>query len=70
MDYIQSYTWFGTDQVWLLVIVVLWSIVWKGLALWRAAGRKDKLWYVILLVVNTVGLAEIIYLLATNKTKK
>ncbi len=51
----------------LIFIFIVWSTVWKGLALWRAARRNDKVWYTVLLVVNTVGVLEIIYLLLTRK---
>jgi len=55
----------------LLLLVLVWSLVWKGLALWRAAKRGDKVWYIIILILNSLGLVEIIYLLTTNgKTKK
>jgi len=43
-----------------LALIVL--LVWKGLALWRAAKRGDKIWFVVFLIVNTVGILEIIYL--------
>jgi len=49
---------------------LVWSLIWKGLALWRAARRQEKVWYVILLVLNTVGIAEIIYLIVTREKKK
>ena len=42
----------------LFLLILVWSLIWKGLALWRAARRQDKVWYVILLVLNTVGIAE------------
>ena len=51
----------------LFLLLLVWSLIWKGLALWRAARREDKLWYVILLVLNTAGIAEIVYLLMTQK---
>ncbi|NMB48194.1 hypothetical protein GYA13_01960 [Candidatus Kuenenbacteria bacterium] len=55
----------------LLLLVLVWSLVWKGLALWRAAKRGNKVWYIIILILNSLGLMEIIYLLATNsKVKK
>lgn len=55
----------------LLLLVLVWSLVWKGLALWRAAKRGDKIWYIIILILNSLGLVEIIYLLTTNgKLKK
>ena len=54
----------------LFLLVLFWSLVWKGLALWRAAKRGDKVWYVIILLVNLLGLVEIIYLLVTNKKEE
>jgi len=50
-----------------IAIALIWSIVWKGLALWRAARLKQVGWYIALLILNTIGLFEIIYLIATRK---
>ncbi|MDD5606723.1 MAG: DUF5652 family protein [Candidatus Pacebacteria bacterium] len=50
----------ANNQV-LVIFLLLWSIFWKGLALWKAARRKEKWWFIILLVVNTIGLLEISY---------
>ena len=44
-----------------LIIFVLWSLFWKGLALWHSAQRGQYWWFVILLVVNTLGILEIVY---------
>lgn len=46
----------------LFFVVFLWSIFWKGLALWKAAILKQRNWFVALLILNTVGIAEIAYL--------
>jgi methionyl-tRNA synthetase len=51
----------------LLGVLVIWSLVWKGIALWRAARNGHKAFYVIILIVNTVGILEIIYLLTKGK---
>lgn len=58
------------DNPMIFIAVIAWSILWKGLALWRAARLKHLGWYIALLIVNTVGIFEIIYLLATNKKYK
>ncbi|HZK70846.1 MAG TPA: DUF5652 family protein [Clostridia bacterium] len=50
--------------------LITWSVVWKGLTLWRATRLKHVGWYLALLVINTVGIFEIIYLIATNKKYK
>ncbi|MEK7133978.1 MAG: DUF5652 family protein [Patescibacteria group bacterium] len=51
------------------IALVLWSFVWKGLALWRAAKRGEKIWFVVFLIVNTAGILEIIYLFLVTKAK-
>ena len=48
--------------VFLLIIAGIWSIIWKGIALWKSARYDQKAWFVVLLIVSTVGLLEIIYL--------
>lgn len=53
----------------LVIIFVLWSIVWKGLALWHAARRGEPLWFIVLLLINTLGILEIIYLFFVAKLK-
>ena len=46
--------------------LLIWSIFWKGLALWRSARMNHKGWFIALLVINTVGIFEIIYISATR----
>ena len=45
----------------LFTLLIIWSAIWKGLALWRAAKNNDTTWYVIMLILNTAGILEIIY---------
>lgn len=62
---------FGDSSFWpqLLWPILVWSIIIKGVALWRAAKDDQKPWFIVLLVVNTAGILEIIYLLAFAKEK-
>jgi len=53
-----------------LLLIALWSLPWKGWALWRAARKSDIFWFLLLLVVNTLGVLEIIYIFFISKTKK
>ena len=46
----------------LFILLLIWSIIWKGLALWKAARLSNKWWFLALLVVNTLGILEIIYI--------
>lgn len=54
---------------WLLFLVITWSLIWKGLALWRAARNNSKPWFVALLLINTVGVLEMVYIFIINKKK-
>ena len=53
-----------------LIILMVWSIVWKGLALWKAAKNDDKVWYVLMLIFNTSGILEILYYYFISKRQK
>jgi methionyl-tRNA synthetase len=53
----------------LVTLLALWTLVWKGLALWHAARRGEYWWFVALLLINTVGILEIIYLFVFAKLK-
>jgi hypothetical protein len=61
--------WFGGLGFWIWPLVI-WSFIWKGLALWKAARLGSKIWFVVLLVVNTVGILEILYLYVFTKRAK
>ena len=60
---------YGPAGAFLLAIIVLWSLFCKGLALWHAARRNDLWWFVAILLINTLGLLEIIYLFGFAKLK-
>ena len=53
----------------LLLVLLIWSGIWKGLALWHSARRDEWIWFIIFLVANTVGILEIIYLFFFAKIK-
>ncbi len=45
-----------------LIPLIIWSAIWKGIALWKSARRDQLGWYLALLIINTVGLLPIIYI--------
>jgi hypothetical protein len=64
-----------TQQIdgWLLfvlLIAAIWTLFWKGLGLWHAARRKDSIWFIVMLIINTLGILEIVYLFAVLKLKR
>lgn len=51
----------------IVALIFIWNIVWKGIALWKAAKNNDKAWFVALLVINTLGILEIFYVYVFSK---
>lgn len=50
----------------MVVILVLSDLILKGVTLFKSAQRDQKVWFVALLLVNSLGILPIIYLI-TNK---
>lgn len=44
------------------VIIMVWTLVWKGIGLWYSARKKDTIWFLVFLLLNLLGIPEIIYL--------
>lgn len=53
---------FSTITPWAFILLVTWMLVWKGLALWKAARLNQPVWFIIILLVNTLGILEILYI--------
>jgi methionyl-tRNA synthetase len=46
----------------LMIILMILSILLKAYALWTAVKRDEKGWFVALLIINTLGILELVYL--------
>jgi len=53
-----------------LILLVVWELIWKGIALWHSARSNKREWFIALLVLNTIGILPIIYLIWFKKKKK
>jgi hypothetical protein len=51
----------------LVFIIMIWVLPWKGYALWTAAKRGKKVWFVALLLVNTLAILDIFYIFVIAK---
>lgn len=58
----------GAGLGFLLLPLLIWSLAWKGWALWKAAKNDSPAWFVVLLLVNTVGILDILYIFVFGKT--
>ncbi len=54
----------------ILYLILVWTIPWKGVALWKAARNSHKWWFIVLLLVNTLAILEIIYIFYFSKPRE
>lgn len=68
----NEYSLFGmmnsSNQLW-FVPVLIWDLVWKGIALYKSARNKQDFWFIALLIFNTAGILPIIYILFFQEDK-
>ena len=60
--------WILANQ-WALMPIFVWDVTWRLLAMWRAVKENQKIWFVLFMIVNSVGLLPIIYLVFVAKEK-
>lgn len=48
--------------MWLLITIIVWSVIWKLLALWKSARKTHVAWFIIIFLLNTIGILEILYI--------
>jgi len=53
----------------IFTLLNLWALVWKGIALWKSAKSSQRNWFIALLIINTFGILEIVYIFYLNKPK-
>lgn len=58
-----------SEHTFVMSVIIMWTLVWKGLALWKAARKNDRWWFVALLVVNLLGVLEIFYYFVFSERK-
>ena len=49
-------------SIYTIALIALWTLPWKGVALWMAARRDHLGWFIVLLIVNSLAILEIIYI--------
>lgn len=58
-----------TSNPWIAILISLWILPWKGVALWKAGKNGSKPWFIVLLILNTLGILEILYIFVFSKKK-
>ena len=55
--------------IWILLVLIIWEGVWKGIGLWKAGRNNQLAWFVWILIVNSIGILPILYLAFFQKKK-
>jgi hypothetical protein len=58
---------FFSQNAWVVAIITMWTLPWKGVALWKAARRQEKWWFIAILVINSLAILEILYIFLFSK---
>lgn len=71
----QNYLKFGNfepsgSSLIILILIIIWTLFWKGLALWHAVKRGERRWFVAILILNTFSVLELVYLFFIVKIKR
>jgi len=62
---------FNSDYMPIIIILTaLWTIPWKGVSLWKAARNGSIVWFFILLIFNTLGILDMIYIFIFSKRSR
>jgi hypothetical protein len=65
MESLSSWLW----MAWVIPLIILWTLPWKGVALWRAASNKQLAWFVCIFIFNTLAILEIVYIFGFSRKK-
>ena len=60
----------ATPFIFLIVVVALWDVVWKGIALWKSARNSQLVWFVAIIIFNTAGILPILYIVFFQNKKQ
>ena len=60
---------FLLQNQYVIIVLFLWILPWKGFALWKSAHLNDKWWFIAFLILNTAGILEIAYIFSIGRKK-
>ncbi|HBU07107.1 MAG TPA: hypothetical protein DEB09_03400 [Candidatus Magasanikbacteria bacterium] len=58
---------FGLILTIFIITLIIWSGIWKGVALWKSARNNHLGWFITFMFINTLGILEILYIYVFSK---
>lgn len=66
-EFLTQFETLMNGSIYLLLVVIVWTLIWKGIALWKASKKNHLIWFIAILVINTLGILEILYIFLFSK---
>ena len=63
MSTYESMSMLGSSELSLLLLFSLVALILKGFGLWHSARNNQNWWFVLILVLNTIGILPLVYML-------
>lgn len=54
----------------ILIVLIIWEMIWKGIALWKSGRNNQIAWFIVILLINSIGILPILYILFFQKKSK
>lgn len=51
----------------IVIILAIWTILWKAYSVWNAVKHNHKKWFIALLILNTIGILDMFYVFKVLK---
>jgi hypothetical protein len=59
----------STGLLVLFIVAMIWAAIWKLIAMWKSARNGSLAWFIILGLVNTIGILDILYIYVFSKKR-
>ena len=57
-------------SIWFIILIAVWSMAWKLIALWKSAKNNHLAWFIVMAILNTVGILPILYIFIFSDMQK
>lgn len=54
----------------LLIPLIIWEAIWKGVGMWKAARNGQLGWFIAILIINSIGILPIAYIYFFQKKQE
>jgi hypothetical protein len=66
---LENFHWKLAPYEWIILLLILWELIWKVIAMWKAARNNQLGWFICIAIFNTIGILPIIYILYDMRSK-